>query len=48
MVADSEAVIEREGLSKLIKDNSRYPAFNTPDESYHGLIYANLPLLFLV
>ena len=38
------AVIEREGLNELIKDNSRYPAFNTPDESYHGLIYANLPL----
>lgn len=38
------AVIEREGLNELIKGNSRYPAFNTPDESYHGLIYANLPL----
>ena len=38
------AVIEREGLNELIKNNSRYPAFNIPDESYHGLIYANLPL----
>ncbi|WP_066389429.1 O-acetylhomoserine aminocarboxypropyltransferase/cysteine synthase family protein [Helicobacter himalayensis] len=38
------AVIEREGLNDLIKDNPRYPAFNTPDESYHGLVYASLPL----
>ena len=28
------------------KDNPRYPAFNTPDESYHGLVYANLPVAF--
>lgn len=38
------AVIERQGLNELIKDNPRYPAFNTPDESYHGLVYATLPL----
>ncbi|WP_104722569.1 O-acetylhomoserine aminocarboxypropyltransferase/cysteine synthase family protein [Helicobacter mesocricetorum] len=38
------AIIERQDLNSLIKDNPRYPAFNTPDESYHGLIYANLPL----
>lgn len=38
------AVIERHGLNELIKDNPRYPAFNTPDESYHGLVYASLPL----
>lgn len=38
------AVIERPGLNELIKDNPRYPAFNTPDASYHGLIYASLPL----
>ncbi len=25
------------------KGNGRYPAFNTPDESYHGLVYADLP-----
>lgn len=24
------------------KDNVRYPEFNNPDDSYHGLIYANL------
>ncbi len=38
------AVIERLGLNKLIKDNPRYEAFNTPDESYHGLVYVSLPL----
>ena len=37
-------VIERHGLNELIKDNPRYPAFNTPDSSYHGLVYASLPL----
>ena len=37
-------VIERNGLNDLIKGNPRYPAFNTPDASYHGLIYADLPL----
>lgn len=38
------AIIERHGLNELIKDNPRYPAFNTPDESYHGLVYSSLPL----
>ena len=38
------AIIERAGLNELIKGNKRYPAFNTPDESYHGLVYASLPL----
>ncbi|WP_288644024.1 PLP-dependent transferase [uncultured Helicobacter sp.] len=38
------AIIEREGLNDLIKGNPRYEAFNTPDESYHGLVYASLPL----
>ena len=38
------AIVEREGLNELIKGNPRYPAFNTPDESYHGLVYASLPL----
>ena len=28
------------------KNNPRYPAFNTPDESYHGLIYADLAVAF--
>lgn len=38
------AVIERAGLNELLRDNPRYPAFNTPDASYHGLVYASLPL----
>lgn len=28
------------------KGNARYPEFNTPDESYHGLVYADLPVSF--
>ena len=28
------------------KGNPRYPAFNEPDESYHGLVYADLPVAF--
>ena len=28
------------------KNNARYPAFNVPDESYHGLVYADLPVAF--
>lgn len=28
------------------KDNPRYPAFNVPDESYHGLVYADLAVPF--
>ena len=38
------AVIERNGLNELIKDNPRYLPFNTPDETYHGLVYSSLPL----
>lgn len=38
------ALIERKGLNEVIKDNPRYSAFNTPDASYHGLVYASLPL----
>ena len=26
------------------KGNPRYPSFNVPDESYHGLVYADLPV----
>jgi len=37
-------VIERENLVEKIKGNARYAHFNEPDESYHGLIYSNLPL----
>ena len=28
------------------KNNPRYPAFNVPDESYHGLVYADLEVAF--
>ncbi len=28
------------------KGNGRYPAFNTPDESYHGLVYGELAVAF--
>lgn len=28
------------------KNNPRYAAFNEPDESYHGLVYADLPVAF--
>jgi O-acetylhomoserine (thiol)-lyase len=37
-------VIERENLVEKIKGNSRYAHFNKPDESYHGLVYSDLPL----
>ena len=37
-------VIEREGLVEKIKGNPRYAHFNEPDESYHGLVYSDLPL----
>ena len=37
-------VVERENLVELIKDNPRYAHFNEPDESYHGLVYSDLPL----
>jgi len=37
-------VVERHGLVDLIKDNDRYSHFNEPDESYHGLVYSDLPL----
>ncbi len=28
------------------KGNDRYPSMNIPDESYHGLVYADLPVAF--
>ncbi|PAF44708.1 aminotransferase class I/II-fold pyridoxal phosphate-dependent enzyme [Helicobacter sp. 11S02596-1] len=40
----SGAIIDREGLNDLIKNNPRYPQFNTPDPSYHGLVYADVSL----
>ena len=35
-----------DGGNFIYKNNARYPAFNTPDESYHGLVYADLPVAF--
>lgn len=38
-------IVERDGLSEFFKANSnRYSHFTTPDESYHGLIYTEVPL----
>lgn len=37
-------IIERDGLLEFFKNSSRYSDFNTPDESYHGLIYTDIGL----
>ena len=38
-------VVERDGLAEFFKANSkRYYHFTTPDESYHGLVYTDVPL----
>lgn len=38
-------IVERDGLSDFFKENSkRYYHFNEPDESYHGLVYTDVPL----
>ena len=37
-------IVERNDLVEKIKGNSRYEHFNEPDESYHGLVYSDLPL----
>ena len=37
-------MVERKGLLEKIKGNPRYPHFNEPDESYHGLVYVDVPL----
>lgn len=37
-------IVEREGLNEFFKDSKRYYHFNTPDESYHGLVYTDVPL----
>ena len=37
-------IVERKNLVEKIKDNPRYPHFNTPEVSYHGLIFANPPV----
>ncbi len=36
-------VIDRDGLHEFFKGNPRYAHFNEPDESYHGLVYTELP-----
>lgn len=36
-------LIQRIGLNDKLIGNVRYPDFNEPDESYHGLVYADLP-----
>lgn len=38
-------IVERDGLAEFFKANeNRYSHFTTPDESYHGLVYTNIPL----
>jgi O-acetylhomoserine (thiol)-lyase len=37
-------MVERKGLVEKIKGNPRYPQFNEPDASYHGLVYVDVPL----
>ena len=38
-------IVERDNLAEFFKKNSkRYPHFSTPDASYHGLVYVDVPL----
>jgi O-acetylhomoserine (thiol)-lyase len=37
-------LVERKNLVEKLKNNPRYTHFNEPDESYHGLIYTEVPL----
>ncbi|MEA1918607.1 MAG: O-acetylhomoserine aminocarboxypropyltransferase/cysteine synthase family protein [Campylobacterota bacterium] len=37
-------MVERKGLVEKLKGNARYPQFNEPDMSYHGLVYVDIPL----
>ncbi len=37
-------IVERDGLNEFFKTSQRYSHFNTPDESYHGLVYTDVPL----
>jgi O-acetylhomoserine (thiol)-lyase len=37
-------LVERKGLLEKLKGNPRYPHFNEPDASYHGLVYVDVPL----
>ena len=36
-------IVEGESTQKKLKSNNRYDHFNTPDQSYHGLVYTDLP-----
>ena len=36
-------VVDSETSTTKIKNNSRYSHFNEPDDSYHGLVYSELP-----
>ncbi len=36
------AIVSSEGLNSKLKGNPCYAHFNEPDESYHGLVYADL------
>lgn len=36
-------IVDRDGLTDFFKGNPRYDHFNQPDESYHGLVYTDLP-----
>ncbi len=36
-------VVQSKTLNDKLIKNRRYPHFNEPDESYHGLVYADLP-----
>ncbi|MCF6309566.1 MAG: O-acetylhomoserine aminocarboxypropyltransferase/cysteine synthase [Sulfurimonas sp.] len=37
-------LVERKGLLEKLKANPRYAHFNEPDNSYHGLVYVDVPL----
>ena len=37
-------LVERNNLVEKLKGNARYPHFNEPDPSYHGLVYVDVPL----
>ncbi len=37
-------MVERKGIVDKLKANPRYPQFNEPDASYHGLVYTDVPL----
>ncbi|EJF06213.1 OAH/OAS sulfhydrylase [Thiovulum sp. ES] len=38
-------IVDSEKSNKKLIGNSRYPQFNTPEESYHGFVFANVPTM---